>query len=108
MNLKDAVIVCRFIGTTSRSSNIISLLQSICGQIAREYGTTLEIIAGEGKDKALYDLNGLSEILKKCLALSTKEKPILIILDALDQLSDSDDAKSLYWLPRELPEHTKM
>jgi hypothetical protein len=104
----NTLIVYRFIGTTSRSSNIISLLQSVCGQIARDFGTTLEALAGEGRDKALYDLNGLSEILKKCLALGTAEKPILLFLDALDQLSDSDNAKSLYWLPRELPEHTRM
>jgi hypothetical protein len=102
------VIVYRFIGTSSRSSNIISLLQSVCGQITREYNTTIEALAGEGRDKALYDLNGLTEILKKSLALATTEKPILLFLDALDQLSDSDNAKSLYWLPRELPQNTRM
>jgi ABC-type oligopeptide transport system ATPase subunit len=107
-NKNGQLIVYRFIGTSSRSSNIISLFQSICGQIARAYNTTIEVIAGEGRDKALYDLNGLTEILKKCLALATPEKPILLFLDALDQLSDSDNARSLYWLPRELPQNTRM
>ena len=107
-NKKNSVIVYRFIGTSSRSSNIISLLQSVCGQIAREYKTTIEALAGEGRDKALYDLNGLTEILKKALALATPEKPVLLFLDALDQLSDSDNARSLYWLPRELPQNTRM
>lgn len=107
-NKKNSVIVYRFIGTSSRSSNIISLLQSACGQIAGEYNTTIEALAGEGRDKALYDINGLTEILKKCLALATTEKPILLFLDALDQLSDSDNARSLYWLPRELPQNTRM
>ena len=105
---KNAVIVYRFIGTSSRSSNIISLLQSVCGQIAREYNTTIEALAGEGRDKSLYDLNGLTEILKKSLALATSKKPILLFLDALDQLSDSDNARSLYWLPRELTQNTRM
>jgi hypothetical protein len=107
-NNENALIVSRFIGTSSRSSNIISLLQSVCGQIAREYNTTMEALAGEGREKSLYDLNGMSEILKKCLALATAEKPILLFLDALDQLSDSDNAKSLYWMPRELPENTRI
>ena len=107
-NENGQLIVYRFIGTSSRSSNIISLLQSICGQIARAYNMTIEALAGEGRDKALYDINGLSEILKKCLALATPVKPILLFLDALDQLSDSDNARSLYWLPRELPQNTKM
>jgi hypothetical protein len=105
---QDAVIIYRFIGTTSHSANIISLLQSISGQIAKEFGTTLENLAGEGREKSLYDLNGLSEIFNKCLALSTPQKPILLFLDALDQLSESDNAKSLYWLPRELPGNSRM
>jgi hypothetical protein len=50
----------------------------------------------------------LTEILKKGITLSTPEKPILLFLDALDQLSDLDNARSLYWLPRELPQNTKM
>ena len=105
---KNDVIVYRFIGTSSRSSNIISLLQSVCGQIAREYNTSIEALAGEGRDKALYDINGLTEVLKKCLALATPQKPVYIFLDALDQLSDTDNARSLYWLPRELPQNTRM
>jgi hypothetical protein len=107
-NYKNALIIYRFIGTSSRSSNIISLLQSVCGQIAEAYGTKMETLAGEGREKSLYDLNGLSEIFNKCLALSTQQKPILLFLDALDQLSNSDNAKSLYWLPRELPANSRM
>jgi GTPase SAR1 family protein len=104
----NITIVYRFIGTSSRSSNIISLLQSVCGQIAREYNTTIEVIAGEGREKSLYDLNGLTEILRKTLMLASPEKPIMLFLDALDQLSDSDNARSLYWLPRELPQNVRM
>ncbi len=105
---RSAVNVFRFIGTSSRSSNIISLLQSVCGQIAKEFDTTIEALAGEGRDKSLYELNGLTEILRKSLALATPQKPVFIFLDALDQLSDTDNAKSLYWLPRELPANTRM
>jgi hypothetical protein len=104
----DALNVYRFIGTSSRSSNIISLLQSVCEQIAGAFGTSMIALAGEGQEKSLYDLNGLTEILKKCLALGTGQKPVILFLDALDQLSDSDNAKSLYWLPRELPEHARV
>jgi hypothetical protein len=104
----NALIVYRFIGTSSRSSNIISLLQSICEQIAVAFGTNMISLAGEGQEKSLYDLNGLAGILKKCLALGTAQKPVILFLDALDQLSDSDNARTLYWLPGELPEHAKV
>lgn len=105
---ENAVTVFRFIGITSSSSNIISLLQSICGQIARKFNTDLESLAGEGKDKALFELNGLMEIFRKCLALGTPEKPVVVFLDALDQLSDTDNARALNWLQSELPENAKL
>jgi hypothetical protein len=105
---KRAVVVYRFIGTTSRSSNIMSLLQSVCGQIAKAYGKDAKTLAREGDEKAWYDMNGLSDILRKCLTLATAEKPIVLFLDSLDQLSDTENAKALYWLPRELPDHARM
>ena len=109
INEKDKIVlVYRFIGTTSRSSNIISLLQSISLQIAREYGIDAKYLAHDGDERAWYDMNGLSDILRKCLALATAEKPILLFLDSLDQLSETDNAKALYWLPSELPDHARL
>ena len=104
---KDTTLVYRFIGTSSRSSNIMSLLQSICGEIARAYGIDAKTLAREGDEKAWYDMNGLADILRKCLDLATTEKPILLFLDSLDQLSDTDSARALYWLPRELPDYSR-
>jgi len=105
---KGAALVYRFIGTTSGSSNIMSLLQSICTQIGNEYGVDAKTLAREGDEKAWYDMNGLADVLRKCLALATAEKPLLVFIDSLDQLSDTDNAKALYWLPRELPEHARI
>lgn len=103
----DSVVVYRFIGTTSSSSNIISLLQGICGQIAKEFNMKLEWLAGEGRERMLHKMNGITEIFRKCLALGTAERPVVICLDALDQLSDSDNARALHWIPRELSENTR-
>ncbi len=103
-----AALVCRFIGTTSASSTIAALLQSISGQVARAFGASLEAFAGEGSEKSLYDINKLSEIFKKCLALGNAQQPVIVFLDALDQLSGADNAKSLSWLPRELPENARL
>jgi NACHT domain- and WD repeat-containing protein len=105
---KQAAVVFRFIGATSRSSNIMSLLQSLCSEIARKYGTDAKTLAREGDDKAWYDIYSLSEIFRKCLALATHKKPLFVFLDSLDQLSDTDNAKALYWLPKEVPEHARV
>ena len=104
----NTVTIFRFIGTTATSSNIISLLRSVCGQIAREFNVSLESLAGGGTEKSLYDMNILSEVLRNALALSTSKKPVVIFLDALDQLSEAENAKVLYWIPRELPENAKV
>lgn len=106
--LNGSCLVYRFIGTTSRSSSIIYLLQGICGQIAMHYGTTLESLAGAGNENSLYDVYGLSVIFRKSLQLATTEKPLILFLDALDQLADNDNAKQLSWLPEELPDHAKV
>ena len=103
-----AVLIYRFIGTTSGSSNIISLLQNICGQIIREFNTTLVALIGKEGEKILTELNGLITVFSKCMALATPQKPITLFLDALDQLSETDTARSLHWLPKELPEHAKI
>ena len=105
---KGAALVYRFIGATSGSSNIMSLLQSVCGEIARAFDIEAKSLAREGDEKAWYDINGLADILRKCLALATAERPILLFLDSLDQLSDTDNAKALYWLPCELPDHVSL
>lgn len=105
---QNALIVYRFIGVTSSSTNIISLLRSVCGQIADAFDQTLETVAGKDREKSLYEIYVLSEVLQKCLALATPDKPIVLFLDALNQLSDTDNAKALYWLPREIPENVKI
>ena len=39
------------------------------------------------------------------MQLASADRPLILFLDSLDQLSASQDARSLVWLPNELPEH---
>jgi NACHT domain- and WD repeat-containing protein len=86
----------------------MSLLQRICSQIANQYGLDANALTGEGDKKEWHEINGLSTIFRKCLAFATPEKPLIVFLDALDQLSDTDNAKSFYWLPKDLPANSKI
>lgn len=106
-NNPRASVIYRFIGTTSASTNIISLLTGICSQIAKAFDVTLESLMEDGREKSLYDVQLLTELLNKCLSLATDQKPLIIFLDALDQLSDTDNARALYWMPSVLPEHCR-
>lgn len=105
---KGKVLLYRFIGATSGSSNIMSLLQSLCGQISREYESEVKRLAREGDAKEWHNLNGLSDIFRKYLELATAEKPLLLFLDSVDHLPETDNAGELYWLPQELPDHVRI
>ena len=109
----DAV-VARFIGATPESSIGRSLLFSLCRQIARRYADDgLAVAAGEGGERqgprgeseVPADYRELSAEFPRQLARATEERPLVIFLDALDQLSPAEGARGLSWLPRELPEH---
>ena len=96
----DAVVITRFIGATAESANARSLIEGICREICRAFSED------EGAIPANYqDLIGA---FRAQLELATVDKPIIIFLDALDQLSDIDHARNLAWLPSELPAHVRL
>ena len=39
---------------------------------------------------------------------ASSQRPLVIFLDALDQLSDENNARNLMWLPKNLPEHVHL
>jgi hypothetical protein len=95
-----AEIVYRFIGATPGSSDGRALLESLCRQITRSYG---------GDESAIpADYRELVKEFGERLKVASTGKPLIVFLDALDQLSDSDHARNLIWLPAELPEHVRL
>ncbi len=94
-----AVIISRFIGATPNSSLVRSLLEDLCRQISRSYG------AGGDIPTSYEDL--VQEFAKR-LALASEDKPLVLFLDSIDQLSKAYNAGSLNWLPGELPDNVKL
>ena len=91
-----AEIIYRFIGATPGSSDGRALLDSLCRELGRRYGTD-EAAPAEYRD--------LVQEFDKRLRLASAEHPLLLLIDALDQLLERHGARSLSWLPNELPEH---
>ena len=50
----------------------------------------------------------LCEALRRLLAFSSSDKPLILLLDGVDELSPEDGALGLSWLPLHLPEHVKI
>ena len=94
-----AALVRRFIGATPESSDGRALLASLCQEISWRYGP---------EQPAPADYRELVEELPRRLALATAERPLIVFLDALDQLSDAEGARSLVWLPAELPPNVRV
>jgi hypothetical protein len=84
----------RFIGASPESASGHALLTSLCKQIA----------PGETS----VDYAQLENAFRERLAVATPEQPLVLFIDALDQLATSDPARDVTWLPPELPPHVKV
>ncbi|HNS50063.1 MAG TPA: DUF4062 domain-containing protein [Anaerolineae bacterium] len=92
-----AAVVYRFIGATPGSSDGRGLLDSLTHEISRRYSKSEADIPLDYRD--------LVPELGKRMKHATAARPLLLFLDSLDQLSAAQGARSLAWLPGELPEH---
>ncbi|KAI8511559.1 NACHT domain- and WD repeat-containing protein 1 [Branchiostoma belcheri] len=95
---ENLVTIIRFLGTSPHSTLIHPVLQSLCLQICEVYG--IEAPAERVLNNFAEIVQYLSTLLDK---VSEKGRPLLILLDSLDQLSSVDRAYSLTWLPKSLP-----
>ena len=100
LRVVNCEIVSRFIGATPASSDGRSLLESLCREITRIYGGDEATIPTDYKE-LVKEFGGR-------IKLATADKPLVVLLDALDQLSDADHARNLIWLPAELPDHVRL
>ncbi|HUT35333.1 MAG TPA: DUF4062 domain-containing protein [Planctomycetota bacterium] len=98
---KPEQVVARFIGATPGSADLRSLLRSLCEQL--------------GIPSPPSDMNELVKAFRERLAGSEKADAqaapparAVVFLDALDQLNPTDNARMLYWLPRELAPGVKL
>jgi hypothetical protein len=98
-NRTGAEVLFRFVGATPASSDIRALLESRYRQVSRQYEAEESHIPAEYKE--------LAEDLPMRLALAKEGSPLLLFIDALDQLGDAHNARSLTWLPADLPPHVR-
>jgi hypothetical protein len=94
----DQALVVRFVGATPGSSEGRFLLESLCREIALRYGMD----AGEMPT----EYHELVSQLADQLHLATREQPLVLLVDSLDQLSDP--ALGLSWIPPQLPPYVRM
>ncbi|KAM4807933.1 NACHT domain- and WD repeat-containing protein 1 [Rhinophrynus dorsalis] len=93
------VLILRLLGTSPQSSDIHDVLKSICYQVC----LALDLPTPSAQVTNIYNetvrffhslLNAISE---------RKSESLVLFLDSLDQLSPSEGAHHLHWLPKECP-----
>jgi WD40 repeat protein len=84
-------VVFRFVGATAASTSSVQLLRSL--------GTELQDAVAEPPAT----LKALTEWFPETLARASATRPLVVFIDALDQLAANDGARTLAWLPYTLP-----
>ena len=95
-----SVITARFVGGGQGCENLMQLMKSLCSEITIEYG-----------DNDSIDFSNIAtsvEQFHKTLSRSSSDKPLIVIIDSLDQLESDHGAWKLWWLPKKLPKWTKI
>ncbi|KAG8594792.1 hypothetical protein GDO81_001328 [Engystomops pustulosus] len=98
-NNGNYILVLRLLGTSPQSSEIHDVLKSICYQVC----LALDLPPPTPQVTNIYNetVRFFHQILT---TVSTRQKETLVLLlDSLDQLSQSDGAHHLHWLPKECP-----
>uniref|UniRef100_A0A8C5QHW8 Uncharacterized protein n=1 Tax=Leptobrachium leishanense TaxID=445787 RepID=A0A8C5QHW8_9ANUR len=93
------VLVLRLLGTSPHSSEIHDVLKSICYQVCLAF----DLPAPSTQVTNTY--NETVRFFHRLLTVisEAKAEPLVLILDSLDQLSQSEGAHHLHWLPKECP-----
>ena len=92
--LPRALVVRRFVGASPLSSDGVSLLGSICRQIAGHFGRP---------EESVVRFNELTRALQEELRNASPDRPLVLFIDGLNQLRPQDPVSTHPWLPAELP-----
>lgn len=98
--LSGVTVLQRYIGGVPGTESLMRMLAALTADIASAYGQPEPPIPDNTK--------ALAEKFWAALDLASSQQPLILYLDALDQLNSADSAWMLEWLPKELPEHVRL
>lgn len=93
------LVLTHFIGATDASTDGAAMLRRIIGELNRQVGIEQEI--SEKPDE-------LRVAFANCLHMAAAKRRVVLIIDALNQLEDRNQALDLIWLPEEIPLNVRL
>ena len=94
----EALVIPHFVGASAASTNLRQLLRRLCYEL--QAGTGIE---GEIPD----DFEKLREAFPDFLERAAQAKPVLLLVDAINQLDPDYQAHAMRWFPEALPENAR-
>lgn len=98
-NHPDQPLIMHFIGTTPFSADWAMMLRRIMGELKRLFHITNRIPVSP---------DDLKRAFAEWLHIASAKERLVIVLDALNQLEDQDNALDLVWLPPAIPENIRL
>ena len=91
------LVVTHFVGASSEAADAAALSRRLVGELGRATGAPVDLDALPAEPDALR--TALTDALRRAGEL----RPVVLVVDGLDQLDDRDNAPDLAFLPFELP-----
>lgn len=95
-----AIVLQRYIGGVPGSESLMATLTALTADIANLYG--------QSEPPTPENAKALAKNFEAALGHANLKRPLILYLDALDQLDKADSAWMLEWLPKELPGHVRI
>ncbi len=100
----NTIVIPHFVGAAPDSTNIRQSLSRLIREIALLFDFEISVVPENFSDIQ----NMFKDVLEKVGGLNDKGKRLVLILDALNQLDNTNQAHSLDWLPVDLPSNVRL
>ena len=95
----DVVLIPHFVGASPGSTSLRQMLRRFCLILQQRFGPA---------DEVPYDVNELVSRFRQALDGVPADACVVLVIDAVNQLDETDNAHSMFWLPCELPPQVKV
>lgn len=103
----DTFLLLHFIGATPESADYILLIRRVIEEIQARL-KSLDGVAQDGEEAIPSDPEKLIEVFPQWLAKTERLGKFVLVIDALNQLTDRDNSPDLGWLPEHFPENVRL
>ncbi len=88
------IVIAHFVGASPRSTNLREMMRHLCAELKAALNLD---------DEIKQDIRELSDQFRAFLDRVPAKRRVLLMVDALNQFDETDNAHALYWLPSRIP-----